>query len=54
MDEGVNFWIKSLVESGDLSGKVKEAYKNSTVDRVLYDKTIYDKIDKSIADNANK
>lgn len=53
-DDGVDFWIKSLVEKGDLSGRVKDSYLNSNVEKVLYDKSIYNKINQRLADNANK
>jgi NitT/TauT family transport system substrate-binding protein len=34
---GVDFWVKTLTESGQLNGKIAEAFRNNTLEETLYD-----------------
>ena len=43
-NKGVSFWISSLINRGLLSGNVKQAYENDSVDKLIYDNTFYDNV----------
>lgn len=42
-DQGVDFWVENMVEEGKLQGKVKEAHETGELEKLLYDRDLYDK-----------
>jgi len=53
-DSGIQVWLTSLIDRGDLSGVVKTAYERADVNTVLYDNSFYDNIRKRTKKNVNK
>ncbi len=47
-DKGLNFWVESMIESGHLSGMVKEAYKTDSFDQKIYNKQLYKRASKQL------
>lgn len=43
-DNGVHLWIKSLIGSGLVKGRVKRAFEEERVDSLIYDKAIYNRV----------
>jgi len=42
-ERGINFWTETMIRSGLLTGKVKEAYDRGNLDRVIYNRELFDK-----------
>jgi len=42
-DNGVQFWIESMIADGMLKGKVKDVYPTGDVSELIYDKDTYDR-----------
>lgn len=40
---GMDFWIKAMIESGRITGRVKSAYEQGKLDELVYDRRYYDK-----------
>lgn len=45
-NNGVNFWVESLIQLQGLNGKVKEGYEKGSVGDVIYDNRFYNKNNK--------
>lgn len=53
-NSGVDFWVSSLIKSGEITGEVKKAYESSTLDKLIYDKTPYDSVRKRMNKDVDK
>ncbi len=42
-DRGVDFWTGSMIESGRLQHKIKDAYEAGRLDEEIYNRALYDK-----------
>ncbi len=40
-DRGVGFWVESMMESGMLSGKIKQAYQQNRLEELIYNRELY-------------
>ena len=39
---GVDFWVESMIESGNLTNKIKEAYQQGNLDELIYNQGLHD------------
>jgi len=53
-DNGVNTWISSLIASGEISSRVKEAFEKGEADQLIYDKRFYKNINRKLGRNVDK
>ena len=47
-ERGIRFWTETMIKSGLLTGKVKEAYDKGDLNRVIYNRELYDKAKKNL------
>lgn len=45
---GVDFWVESMIESGKLTDKVKEAYQQGNLEELIYNQKLYDKTKRAL------
>lgn len=42
-DQGVSFWVSSMVDNGKLNGALKDAHRHGALEQAIYDKASYDR-----------
>jgi NitT/TauT family transport system substrate-binding protein len=47
-ERGIRFWTESMIKSGLLTGRVKEAYAQGNLNQVIYNRELFDKAKKDL------
>ncbi|MDH3348378.1 MAG: ABC transporter substrate-binding protein [Desulfobulbaceae bacterium] len=42
-NEGINFWLESMIESGRLKGKLRDAHRDGDLEDLIYNQALYNK-----------